>query len=43
MEATYHSRKIICLVNAGFLLLVEGAAVPSASGAYFMTSTSADT
>ena len=42
-DATDHSRIILCLVNAGFLLLVVGAAVPGAYGADFMTSTSADT
>ena len=42
-EATYHSRKIICLVNAGFLLLVVGGAVPGASGSDIMISTNADT
>ena len=42
-EATYHSRIILRLVNAGFLLLVAGAAVPGASGADLMTATSADT
>ena len=42
MEATNHSLIILCLVNAGFLLIVEGVAVPGVSGADFMTSTSAD-
>ena len=42
-EATDHSRIILCLVNARFLLLVEGVAVPGASGADLTTATSADT
>ena len=41
-EAIDNSQIIICLVNAGFLLMVEGVAVPGVSGADFMTSTSAD-
>ena len=41
-EATDHSRIILCLVNAGFFLLVVRVAVPGASGADFMTATSAD-
>ena len=42
-EETYHSRRVICLVNASFLLLVVGGAVLGASTDDVMTSTSADT
>ena len=42
-EATDHSWRILCLFSAGFSLFVEGVAVPGASGADFITSTSADT
>ena len=42
MEETYHSQRIICLVNAGGLLLVEGVAVPGASSDDFMKSTGTD-
>ena len=42
-KVTDHSRIVLSLVNAGVLLLVVEGAVPSASGADVMTSTSADT
>ena len=41
-EATYHSRKILCIIDAGFLLLVVGGTVPGASGDDVITSTSVD-
>ena len=43
MDTTDHSQRIICLFNAGFLLLVEGVAVPGDSVDDFMTATIADT
>ena len=42
-KATYHSQIILCLVDAGFLLLVERVAVPGASGADLVKAISADT
>ena len=41
-ESTYHSKIIIYLVNAGFLLLVVRGAVTGESGVDVMTSTSAN-
>ena len=41
-EETYHSWRIICLINVDFLLLVVGGAVPGAYGTGVITSTSAD-
>ena len=42
-EATDHSRRILCIVNAGFLLLVLGGAAPGSSVADTMTATSVNT
>ena len=42
-EVIDHPQRILCLVNAGFLLLVVGGAVPGASGTDVMIETSTDT